>query len=171
MKKTGKKITKKKSSNADKKGMLKEATDDMVGTTKPAVCINCHSAEKNSKGFIVAGKMKSLIDSLMTNNTETKKILDEAVQKGMDVSDATFSLKDVRQVLIQSRTTIHAFNLEKFKAQIDEGFTIVNKAKLSGEEAIDEYYYRRVGLGFSTVIVTLLVIGLYIKLRKLEKKS
>jgi len=40
------------------------------------------------------------------------------------------------------------------------GFPIVNKAKVSGEEAIDEFYYRRIGLGFSTIVVTLLVIGL-----------
>jgi len=151
--------------------LVEPATDAMVGTQKPAVCVNCHSNEKNTKGFIVAGKMKTLIDSLKTEDSETKSILNEASQKGMDVSDATFSLKDVRQVLIQSRTTIHAFDLDKFKAQIDDGFNIVSKAKLSGEEAIDDYYYRRIGLGFSTVIVTLLVIGLYFKLRKLEKKS
>ena len=143
----------------------------MVGTQKPAVCVNCHSSEKNTKGFIVAGTIKTLIDSLKSEDRETKNILDEASQKGMDVSDATFSLKDVRQILIQSRTTIHSFNLDKFKEQIDQGYTIVNKAKLSGEEAISDFYYRRIGLGFSTIIVTFLVIILYIKLRKVEKKS
>jgi len=147
------------------------STDEMIGTQESAVCMDCHSAEDDNKGFNVAGEMKKLIDSLKTEDSETKVILDEAVQKGMDVSDATFSLKDVRQVLIQSRTTIHSFNLEKFKEKIDEGFTIASKAKLTGEEAIDEFYYRRIGLGFSTVIVTLLVIGLYIKLKKVEKKS
>ena len=151
--------------------LVEPATDAMVGTQKPAVCINCHSSETNTKGYIVAGKMKSLIDSLKTEDKETKNILDDASQKGMDVSDATFSLKDVRQVLIQSRTTIHAFNLDKFKDQIDKGFTVVNKAKISGEEAISDYYFRRIGLGISTIIVTLLVIGLYIKLKKVEKKS
>ncbi len=150
---------------------LRQATDDMVGTQKPAVCVDCHSAEDDDKGFMVAGEMKKLIDSLKTKDSQTKVILDEAGQKGMDVSDATFSLKDVRQMLIQSRTTIHAFNLDKFKEQIGEGFTIVNKAKISGEEAIDEFYYRRIGLGISTILVTLLVIGLYIKLKKVEKKS
>jgi len=151
--------------------LVKPATDAMVGTQKPAVCIDCHSAEDDNKGFMVAGEMKQLIDSLKTKDSETKVILDEAGQKGMDVSDADFSLKDVRQVLIQSRTTIHAFNLDKFKEQIGEGFTIVNKAKISGEEAIDEFYFRRIGLGISTILVTLLVIGLYIKLKKVEKKS
>jgi predicted CXXCH cytochrome family protein len=151
--------------------LVKPATDEMVGTQKPAVCIDCHSAKDDDKGFLVAGVMKKLIDSLKTRDSKTKVILDEAGQKGMDVSDAAFSLKDVRQVLIQSRTTIHAFDIDKFKEQIDEGFTIVNKAKISGEEAIDEFYYRRVGLGISTILVTLLVIGLYIKLKKVEKKS
>jgi predicted CXXCH cytochrome family protein len=151
--------------------LVKPATDEMVGTQKPAVCVDCHSAETDDKGFMIAGEMKKLIDSLRTKDSETKVILDEAGQKGMDVSDAAFSLKDVRQVLIQSRTTIHAFNLDKFKEQIGEGFTIVNKAKISGEEAIDEFYYRRIGLGISTILVTLLVIGLYIKLKKVEKKS
>jgi predicted CXXCH cytochrome family protein len=151
--------------------LVEPATDAMVGTQKPAVCVRCHSSEENTKGFLVAGEMKQLIDSLKTKDSKTKAILDEANQKGMDVSDATFSLKDVRQVLIQSRTTIHAFNLDKFKEQIDQGFTIVNKAEITGEEAIDEFYYRRVGLGISTIVVTLLVIGLYIKLKKVEKKT
>ena len=147
------------------------STDEMVGTQESSVCMDCHSADDENKGFMVAGEMKYLIDSLKTENSETKIILDEAGQKGMDVSDATFSLKDVRQVLIQSRTTIHAFNLDKFKEQIGEGFTIVNKAKINGEEAINEFYYRRIGLGISTIVVTLLVIGLYVKLKKVEKKS
>jgi len=147
------------------------STDEMIGTQESSICMDCHSADDDNKGFMVASEMKNLIDSLKTEDSETKTILDEAGQKGMDVSDATFSLKDVRQVLIQSRTTIHAFNLDKFKEQIGEGFTIVNKAKISGEEAIDEFYYRRIGLGISTIVVTLLVIGLYIKLKKVEKKS
>jgi predicted CXXCH cytochrome family protein len=151
--------------------LVKPATDAMVGTKEPALCIECHSANDDNDGYMVAAEMKLLIDSLKTEDSETKIILDEAVQKGMDVSDATFSLQDVRQVLIQSRTTIHTFSLDQFKEQINEGYTIVNKAKISGEDAIDEFYYRRIGLGVSTLLVTLLVIGLYIKLKKVEKKS
>jgi len=147
------------------------STDEMIGTQETSVCVECHSKEDDNKGYLVAGEMKKLIDSLKAEDNVTKKILDEAVQKGMDVSDADFSLKDVRQVLIQSRTTIHTFDIEKFKEQINTGFTIVNKSKLIGEEAIDEFYYRRIGLGISTIIVTLLVVGLYIKLKKVEKKS
>ena len=143
----------------------------MIGTGTNSVCIKCHSPGDNNNGYKVAQEMKQMIDSLSSLNNETKKILSEASQKGMDVSDATFSLKDIRQTLIQSRTTIHAFDIKQFKEKINPGFNIVNKAMVSGEEAIDEYYYRRIGLGFSTIVVTFLVVLLYIKLRKVEKKS
>ncbi len=42
---------------------------------------------------------------------------------------------------------------------------------LEGVSAIDDYYFRRKGFAVSTLIVTLLVIGLYFKIRRLEKKD
>ncbi|UCH66147.1 MAG: cytochrome c3 family protein [Ignavibacterium sp.] len=150
---------------------IRYVTDDMIGTQESAVCIECHSSDDDNNGYFVAGKMKMLIDSLKNEDKATKEILEEATQKGMDISDSEYSLKDVRQILIQSRTTIHTFNLEKFKEKINEGFTIVGKARQAGTDAVDDYYFRRVGLGIATIIVTILVIGLYIKIRRLEKKT
>jgi nitrate/TMAO reductase-like tetraheme cytochrome c subunit len=150
---------------------IRHATDDMVGTQESSVCIECHSIDDDNKGYFVAGEMKMLIDSLKNEDKETKEILKEATQKGMDVSESEYSLKDIRQILIQSRTTIHTFNLEKFDESINEGFEIVSKSKQAGIDAVDDYYFRRVGLGIATIIVTFLVIGLYLKIRRLEKKS
>jgi len=150
---------------------IKYATDDMIGTQKSAVCMTCHSNEKGDKGYFVAGEMKLLIDSLKQEDNETKEILSEATQKGMDVSDAEYSLKDVRQVLIQTRTSIHTFNLDKFKESIKPGFETVSKVKQEGIDAVDEYYFRRLGLGIATIIITILVIGLYFRIRKMEKKT
>lgn len=150
---------------------IKYVTDDMIGTQKTSVCMDCHSATEKNKGYYVAGEMKLLIDSLKTEDKETKKILADATQKGMDVTDAEFSLKDVRQVLIQTRTTVHSFDMEKFRESINTGFEIVNKSKGAGIDAVNDYYFRRWGLGVSTIIVTVLVIGLYLKLKKVEKKT
>ena len=144
-------------------------TDALVGVKDDAVCINCHSS--GDKGYITAEDISQMLDSLTTEDEETKKILTEATQKGMDVSDAEFSLKDVRQILIQSRTSIHAFNISKFKKAIEPGFKIIAKSKQAGIDAVDDYYFRREGLGIATLIVTILVIGLYFKIRKMEKKK
>ena len=68
--------------------------------------------------------MKSLVDSLKLEEKKAKDILDEANQKGMDVSDAQYSLKDIRQILIQTRTTLHSFDEKKFDNEIKSGFEI-----------------------------------------------
>lgn len=146
-------------------------TDNMVGIQKGSVCINCHSSNENDKGFLTAEDMKKMLDSLSTEDEATKKILADATQKGMDVSDAEYSLKDVRQILIQSRTSVHAFDITKFKEAISPGFEIIGKSKKAGVDAVDDYYFRRQGLGIATLIVTVLVIGLYFKIKKMEKKK
>ena len=150
---------------------IKNVTDDLVGVQKSSVCVECHSNDDDNKGYIVASEMKSLIDSLKNERKITTEILDDATQKGMDIGEAEFSLKDVRQVLIQSRTTIHTFDIDKFRESIQPGFESVSKIKQAGVDAVDDYYFRRIGLGVSTIIVTILVIGLYFKIRKMEKKT
>jgi predicted CXXCH cytochrome family protein len=150
---------------------IRYVTDDMVGTQESAVCMDCHDASDDNKGYYVAGQMKSLIDSLKTEDKVSKEILEEATQKGMDVTDAEFLLKDVRQVLIQTRTSIHTFDIDKFKESIKPGFETVSKVKQEGVAAVDEYYFRRMGLGIATIIVTILVFGLYFKIRKMESKT
>ena len=146
-------------------------TDEMLGVNEGAVCIDCHSNQSDDKGFFVAARMKEIIDSLQLERDETIKILDDAGKKSMDVSDAVFSLQDLRQILIQSRTKVHSFDLEKYEELTNQGFEITTKAKSEGLASIENYYFRRKGLGVATIIVTILVIGLYIKLRRLEKKN
>jgi predicted CXXCH cytochrome family protein len=150
---------------------IRYVTDEMVGTQESAVCMDCHDAGDDNKGYYVAAEMKLLIDSLKTEDKVSKEILEDATQKGMDVTDAEFLLKDVRQVLIQTRTSIHTFDVDKFKETIKPGFETVSKVKQEGISAVDEYYFRRMGLGIATIIVTILVIGLYFKIKKMENKT
>jgi hypothetical protein len=150
--------------------IIKHATDELVGVQKSSVCVECHSADDDNNGYKIASEMKSLIDSLNSEQKITIEILKDATQKGMDVSDAEFSLKDVRQILIQTRTSIHTFDIDKFKESITPGFESTVKIKQEGIDAVDDYYFRRVGLGIATIIVTFLVFGLYFKIKKMEKK-
>jgi hypothetical protein len=98
-------------------------------------------------------------------------LIHQAEQKGMDVSDAKFDYGDIKKVLITTRTVVHYSNLEKYNETINEGFKITSNAKVTGEEAIKEYYFRRAGLGISTLFITIIGLTLYFKLRKIEKKN
>jgi predicted CXXCH cytochrome family protein len=150
---------------------IQPVSDNMLGVGKKSTCIKCHNQTEKNNGYMTAEIMKTLIDSLKTADDSAEKIINQATQKGMDVSDVSFNLKDVRQVLIETRTVLHNADLEKYKETINKGFAITSKAKEAGQEAIDEYYFRRKGLGIVTIVVTFLVILLYLKIRKLEKNK
>jgi len=145
-------------------------TDDMLGTGKRSVCIKCHT-QPQDRGYQTASVMESMIDSLNRDVDIAGNAIQNAEQKGMDVSDAKFSYNDIKKVLITTRNIVHYSDLNKFKESINEGFKITNKAKITGEEAVKDYYFRRYGLGVSTILITILILALYFKLRKTEKKQ
>lgn len=146
-------------------------TDELLGVNKHAVCSKCHNNTKKDKAYFAVLDMKTLIDSLINSDSSSKKVLNNASQKGMDVSDAMYSLKKVKQVLIETRTVTHLANLKKFKSKIKKGFALTSKTKKAGLDAIDEYYFRRYGLGVATIIITFLVILLYIKTKRMDAKK
>ncbi len=146
-----------------------KSTDEMLGAGEKSVCIKCH--KQNDKGFDVAVKMKLMIDSLLKDVEFAKLFIEAAEQKGMDISDAKFEANDIKKVLITSRTATHYCDIDKYINTINEGFKITYKAKVDGEAAVKEYYFRRLGLGVSTIFITLLCITLYVKLKKIEKKQ
>ncbi|MFA6570074.1 MAG: cytochrome c3 family protein [Bacteroidota bacterium] len=148
---------------------IQPASDKMLGVQEKSVCIKCHKA--NDKGYEVAKKMKFYLDSLLNFESSAKSALNEANNKGMDVADAMFTLKDIKQIIMETRTISHLSNLSKFKESIQPGLDISNKAKTTGLEAIKNFYFRREGLGIATIIVSLLVLALYLKIRKLDKKG
>jgi predicted CXXCH cytochrome family protein len=149
---------------------VQSPTDDMLGVGQQSTCMKCHQ-DNNSTGYKVAGEMKMLIDSLQHNARYANGVITEAEQKGMEVSDAKFDFKDIRQILIETRTVMHKTDIEKYRETIKAGFDITNKSKTAGEEAIKDYYFRRTGLGISTLIITVLAVGLYLKIRKIERKQ
>ncbi|MFA6438080.1 MAG: cytochrome c3 family protein, partial [Bacteriovoracaceae bacterium] len=147
------------------------ATDDLVGTAGNAVCIRCHSETKNTKGYHVAKIMRALIDSLHFQQQAAETLITIAEQKGMEVAEAKFKLRDAHQADLQSKTLVHAFNEEKFREVIANGITVTAIVQSEAQHSIDEYYFRRQGLGVATLIITLLAVSLFLYIRKIESKN
>jgi predicted CXXCH cytochrome family protein len=146
------------------------ATDKLLGVTPEAVCSRCHSERQNFKGYQVAKTMRGLIDTLESEEQIARKLVDEAEQKGMEISEAKFKLRDVRQARLQARTVIHAFHEEQFQTTINQGRTISLAIIQEAKGAIDEYYFRRIGLLIATLIITLVASLLYLYVRRMENK-
>jgi len=147
------------------------ATENLLGVSQDAVCSKCHSPEKNTKGYGVAKNMRSLIDSLEVFQGYSASLIAEAEQKGMEVGEPKFKLRDVHQARLESRTMVHSFNEERFREVVDKGLKTASIVQAEGQHALDEYVYRRVGLGVSTLIITILAISLYFFIRRIERKQ
>ena len=147
------------------------ATQVMLGTSSEAICSNCHSAAEDDKGFAVAQTMRSLVDSLTVTEEVSRALVDEAEQKGMEIGEAKFRLRDVRQARLETRTIVHAFDLAKFRPVAEKGLLQAESVRKEAREAIDEFYFRRIGLGVSTLLITTIAICLWLLIRRIEGKG
>jgi len=128
----------------------------------------CHA--EGDTGYKVAASMKASIDSLRSVYDSAQVMIKAAEKKDMNVEDLQFSLRDVRQQLILTRTSIHSFDKDKVEVAEEKGATKGEKIIQAAKDLIHEYYYRRRGLGAFTLIITFLVIVLFFKIRQIEKK-
>jgi predicted CXXCH cytochrome family protein len=144
------------------------ATEQLLGTTAEAVCSRCHTGTENVRGFQVAGTMRSITDSLEHEIGRARALVQNAEQKGMEISDAKFKLRDTRQSRLEARTMVHAFNEGRYREVIAKGRIIAEGITKEATQQIDDYYFRRWGLGISTLLIGLLGVSLYLWLRKIE---
>ena len=147
------------------------ATNKLLGTSPDAVCSKCHSEQESPKGYRVAGTMRKLIDSVEASERHAKMLVEDAEQKGMEIGEAKFKLRDVRQARLEARTKVHSFNEAQFREVVSKGFATASVVGEEAQHAIDEYYFRRIGLGISTLIITIVAVSLFLFIRRLERTS
>jgi hypothetical protein len=94
----------------------------------------------------------------------------EAERAGMEVSQAQFQLNNAMDALVKGRTAIHSFSVEAVTKEVEVGLRVSNKAYARGVEALHELQFRRKGLAVSVGIILILIVGLVIKIRQLERK-
>ena len=147
------------------------ATNAMLGVTPEATCGKCHSEQQGPKGFVAAKEMRQLADSLESSEKNAGSLMDEAEQKGMEVSEARFKLRDVHQARLQSRTMVHSFNANKFRETVEKGLKTSALVTAEGQAAIEEYAFRRIGLGIASIVITILAISLYLFIKRIERRQ
>jgi predicted CXXCH cytochrome family protein len=150
---------------------IQPPTDAMLGTDSAAVCVRCHSADDGSKGWETASAMRSMMDSLSQfENAATVKVA-EAEQKGMEIQEAKFKLRDARQFRMQSRTMFHSLDNAQFREVALKSLLVSVEVRHEAENVIGEFFFRRMGLGVSTLIMTVLAISLYFFIRRMEGRN
>lgn len=148
---------------------IRQPTDAMLGNSGSAVCLQCHSA--GDAGFKQAGIMRQGIDQLKDSIAASEKVLTEAERKGMEVSQPRYDLIEARQDLTNARTQVHSFNAAGGQGFVEAGMKISSHSEEKGLQALKEYQFRRKGLAISLIVILAVIVGLYFKIRELDKKS
>jgi len=113
----------------------------------------------------------SAFDSLSKAADSAEMLIKDAGVKGMMITDVEFASKEVDQILIHMRSSVHAFAADSVTLPAKDGLAKAKAVQVSAMGLIEEYYYRRWGLVISSCLISLLALGLYIKIRSLDKKQ
>src|SRR6516165_4815982 len=141
-------------------------TDAKLGTGPEAVCTQCHTSG-DACDQARAGLLSDLgrLDQAIKR---TDQVLAVAESSGMEVSEARLAQSQARDSLTKARVTIHSFRKDLLDQDIQAGLTITAKNLQSGQKAMAERNYRRVGLGMSLVAIGVILVGLHLYIKKIE---
>ena len=145
------------------------ATTALLGVGPDAVCSRCHS--EGDPGYRTAGAMRVLVDSLESGEKSARALVEEAEQKGMEIAEAKFRLRDSRQAGLEARTMVHSFDGARFAAVIGKGLATNSSVADEATKTVQEFYFRRIGLGVATLIITVLAVSLYVFVRRIERRQ
>ena len=146
--------------------------DAMLGATGTGICQPCHSTtDKNDKGAAAAEAMRGKIEQLKSAVEQSNALIARVKNAGIEVSDQELALHEAASKVTLARNEMHTFNpeLTTFSPVIDQGLKIVATANQAGERGVSELQYRRRGLAVSLGAILLVVVGLYLKVRQIDK--
>ncbi|MBI5622403.1 MAG: cytochrome c3 family protein [Elusimicrobia bacterium] len=144
---------------------IKHPTSELL-STGDGICRKCHPSD--SRQVKAAGIMKAKLDEISDSYLAAEKSIQAAEEKGLDMAEARDLWDGARMSLFQSKTSVHTFRPEKVAEAASPGIEATLKARRSADEAVREFGQRRVGLGIASLFLTLLALGLYLKVRDLE---
>lgn len=149
--------------------LVKAPSDSMLGVGTGTVCIECHS--KGDPGYRAAAAMKQAIAALHRRLTKADSLISKASSSGVEMSDEELKLNEVRGKLVMARNLIHTFNPDTVRTVAAEGDTLVAGVNEAGLAAFKEIAVRRRGLALSSLVILLLIVGLYLTLRSVQRRQ
>lgn len=144
-------------------------SDALLGLGGQAVCVACHDAA--SAGGKKAEEMRVMIDRLRQAVGDSESLLRRAEHAGMEVSVPLFDLKGGAEALIKARSAVHTFTPAAVQKEVDAGLAIAQATRQKGERALAGLQFRRKGLAASLVIIGLVLVGLVLKIRDMDRRS
>jgi hypothetical protein len=155
--------------------------DPATGKTARAAvvrCTDCHSASPalagEPVGLTTARQLLGGMQELTALTARAERILLAARRGGVETRKALPEIDQAVDAQIELEVLVHTFSSDPkgaFAKKHGEGVQHARAALAAGQSALGELLYRRRGLAVSLVFITLVLIGLALKIREISHRE
>ncbi len=149
--------------------LIYPASDSLLGTTDGALCIQCH--DPGTPGYEAAAAMKAAIDSLKAAIFSADSIVSIAEHKGVEGGQARFDLGPANDDLTRVRPVVHTFDPKQVSEITDNGIKTADGVYQMALASLGDLWHRQVGLWVALALVLFVAVGLWFKIRQVDKKT
>jgi predicted CXXCH cytochrome family protein len=149
-----------------------KTNDAMLSTAVGGLCGDCHrqNAKANPECIQTADYFHHTIAQLDDARSRFTAESEKLAGRGLDVEPISNQLTELTDTLKKSRTYVHSFSRSTFQQAAAPGLAAIAKTEELTKAAHQEFEYRRWGLRASIVVMGILMLVIYLKLRQLEKQ-
>lgn len=152
---------------------IADTDDSMLSEPSSPLCYECHReyAEDNPNCVETAKYFHASLTSLARESELLDGRIHPLARRGLDVDPLNATVGELRDILRQSRSFIHAFDRGEFAALETRGWKQVETGRALISEADAEYRFRRNGLLVAVGIMVFLAVVIYLKIREIESDT
>jgi len=144
-------------------------SEELLAGGKDTPCATCH--EEKSPELEKAAEMKTLIEGLSRAMEQAEAILTKAEYAGMEVGPTRFELIEAKDSLIKARAETHRLKVKRIKTLTDPGLVVAQKSVKKGQELMVQLQFRRKGLAASLLVIAAALVGLFFKIREVDRRG
>lgn len=141
-------------------------------------CSDCHGPEpllaEEPLGYEASGLFVETQARLMRRAGGAQRLLLTAQRGGVEVGHAGLELKQVLDRGIELQVLVHSFDASEdgpYREKAAEGLELAAGVLVKAREGLEELRFRRKGLAISLVLVALVLLGLYFKIRQVSRRD
>jgi hypothetical protein len=150
---------------------IAKTSDAMLSTAKGGLCGDCHRefSKDNPDCLATADHFHKTITEIAEAREKFAATAERLASKGLDVEPINNQLTEITDGLRKSRTHIHSFSRDTFQQVAAPALQAAQNTEGLVVKAREEYNFRQFWLALSIGIIGLLMLTLYLKLRRMEK--
>jgi len=148
---------------------ITKPSDALLGGGEGTPCATCH--EPNTEPMKKAAELRTMIEGLAGRIDQATTVLTKAERAGMEIGVPRFELIAAKESLIKARAATHSLDTESIKTATDSGLVVAQKSLESGQGLLAEVQFRRKGLAASMLIIVAVLVGLFMKIREVDRRG